>query len=203
MYILLNFKWIVNDYFKNFFIFSVLYHISTFETVYKPNGIYTNRSGFASHKISKYDGVENIYILNKDSYLDVEAKKQLNGDYFNIDDLNESSSTINPFDLNKVITTIYPKKEKSHIHRKNKAKRKTLKKQKKWHPTTLGGLPPLINIIICFILKTINYKRREKWKIGRLFFENNTTFVYENFDEFIINGKNLISQCNDIEYKDY
>ena len=69
----------------------------------------------------------------------------------NIVDLSESSSTINPFDLNKVITTIDPKKEDNNIHIRNNIRRKN-KKNKKWHLTTSGGLPPLINIIICIYL---------------------------------------------------
>lgn len=66
----------------------------------------------------------------------------------------------------------------------------------------------LIKIEICLKVKETSFCVEPiNNKLEVYSFENNTTFVYENFDEFIskfiINGKNLISQVNDIEYKDY
>lgn len=92
------------------------------------NGIYTNPSRFASYKINKYDAIEKIYILDKDSYLDVETKKKLDGKYFNIKELSETTSTISPYQLKDVIKYVYPKKEKHDIHVKNNLKRKSLNK---------------------------------------------------------------------------
>ena len=96
------------------------------------NGIYTNKSGFASHQIYKYDGVENIYILDKDSYLDIETKKKLDGSFFNIKDLSETTSTISPYQLRDIIKYVYPKtKDKTftkNITSKNNYLRRTLHK---------------------------------------------------------------------------
>ena len=91
------------------------------------NGIYTNPSSFAAHQINKYDSVENIYILDKDSYLDVETKKKLNGSFFNIKDLSETTSTISPYQLKDVIKYVYPKQPRNEVTSKNKYNRRKLK----------------------------------------------------------------------------
>ena len=92
------------------------------------NGIYTSPSRFNSFKVDGRDMEGKINILNSDSYLDVQAKKKLDKTYFNINELRETTSTINPFQLKDVINYVYPKKEKHDIHFKNKINRKQLKK---------------------------------------------------------------------------
>ena len=81
------------------------------------NGIYTNPTKFRNVQIGMYDAEGRIYILDRDSYLDIQARKRLNNTYFNIKDLQETTSTINPFQFKDVISYVYPKREKIEIHR--------------------------------------------------------------------------------------
>lgn len=92
------------------------------------NGIYTSTNKFKDLEISTLDDEGRIYILNKTSFLDIQSRMKDKNKYFNIKDLNETTSTINPFQLKDVINYVYPKRERSVVHFRNNFNRSKLKK---------------------------------------------------------------------------
>ncbi len=84
------------------------------------NGIYSRTNYFRNLKLNNYDDEGFIPILNHESYLDIQPKKKIDGTYFNLSDLEETTSTLNPFELDSVIDYVYPKNANSRITRYNK-----------------------------------------------------------------------------------
>lgn len=92
------------------------------------NGIYTNENKYNKLLLQSYDDEGKICILNYDSYLNVESKKKDKNTFFNIKDLSETTSTINPYQLSKVLRYVYPKYEKNYQQKQNNKSRRDLRK---------------------------------------------------------------------------
>ena len=94
------------------------------------NGIYTTPSYYNKLKINCYDADGRIPMLDHESYLNVQAKKKLDNTFFNIKDLSETTSTVDPFQLDDILSYVYPNGKSSYIQSKNVYKRKQLFKDK-------------------------------------------------------------------------
>ena len=96
------------------------------------NGIYSNKSKIRYGPIYNYDGIEQVYILDHDSYVALPTTLKKNKEYFNINDLRETSSTISPLIIDDLMKEIYPGKFTSKKFQvDNIKKRKYLFKSKK------------------------------------------------------------------------
>ena len=60
--------------------------------------------------------------------MDVEPRKKLDGRFFNLKDLSETTSSISPYQLKDVIKYVYPKNTKCMSERINSNNRRRLKK---------------------------------------------------------------------------
>lgn len=88
------------------------------------NPIYSHDSRFRK-KIRRFysekeDGDYKIPIFYKESFLDVEARKKSEDEYFNLDDLQETTSTVDPFQLDELLNYVYPENEVSYLDTHNK-----------------------------------------------------------------------------------
>ena len=94
------------------------------------NGLYTTPSYYNKLKINCYDVDGRIPMLDHESYLNVQAKKKLDNTFFNIKDLSETTSIVDPLQLDDILRYVYPNGKSSYIQSKNVYKRKQLFKDK-------------------------------------------------------------------------
>lgn len=90
------------------------------------NGIYTTPSYYNNFKINSYDADGRIPMLDHESYLNVQAKKKLDNTFFNIKDLSETTSTVDPLQLDNILNYVYPKKETNKSQSRNNYNRRKL-----------------------------------------------------------------------------
>ena len=90
------------------------------------NGLYTTPSYYNKLKINCYDVDGQIPMLDYESYLNVQAKKKLDNTFFNIKDLSETTSTVDPLQLDNILNYVYPKKETNKSQSRNNYNRRKL-----------------------------------------------------------------------------
>lgn len=94
------------------------------------NGLYTTPSYYNKLKINCYDADGRIPMLDYESYLNVQAKKKLDNTFFNIKDLSETTSTVDPKQLVDILDYVYPKVHKQNVEKHNKYLKRQLFKDK-------------------------------------------------------------------------
>ena len=95
------------------------------------NGIYSNNNIYKKEISTLYspgeDGSENysrIPILHyNNSYLDIKSLTKDNNNFYNLDDFEETTSTINPFDLNKINSFVFNNDHNQYLNSTRKYNR--------------------------------------------------------------------------------